>query len=134
MQLVGKASLLTFQLVRELLQSGEHGSETTWELRQAGATICDTFFVYQVDKFISACVLNMGTMPSLAELSMSGLKCLKMAVGVWLMLSAQATQPQPQPHRMNSWRTDSSKQKSDGQWNCKTTEYQHWVCLFCGAW
>jgi hypothetical protein len=29
MQLVGKASLLTFQLVRELLQSGEHGSETT---------------------------------------------------------------------------------------------------------
>jgi hypothetical protein len=23
--------------------------------------------------------------------------------------------------------------KSDGRRNCKTTEYQHWVCLFCGA-
>jgi hypothetical protein len=28
--------------------------------------------------------------------------------------------------------TASSKQKSDGSQNCKTTESQQWVCLFCG--
>jgi hypothetical protein len=38
--------------------------------------------MYQVDKFISACVLSVGTMLSLVELCMSGLKCLKMAVRV----------------------------------------------------
>jgi hypothetical protein len=46
----------------------------------------DAFFcgqkVYQVDKFISAYVLSMGTMLSLVELCVSGLKCLKMVIRV----------------------------------------------------
>jgi hypothetical protein len=36
--------------------------------------------VYQVDKFISACVLGMGTMLSLVDVCMSGLKYLKMVI------------------------------------------------------
>jgi hypothetical protein len=64
--------------------------------------ICDMFLcgqkMYQEDKFISACVLSMGTMLCPIELCTTGLKCLKMAVRVWLMQSAQVVQPQP--HRM----------------------------------
>jgi hypothetical protein len=44
MWLVDESSLLTLQLVWELLWSGEHGSET-WELHQGGPMICNTFFV-----------------------------------------------------------------------------------------
>jgi hypothetical protein len=60
----------------------------------------------------SAYVLSMGTMLSLVELCMSGLKCLKMAVRVWLIHSARVIQPQPQPHRMK---------KELGNWFFKTT-------------
>jgi len=38
--------------------------------------------VCQEHKFISACVLSMGIKFSLVELSVSGLKCLKMAARV----------------------------------------------------
>jgi hypothetical protein len=58
MWLVTMASLLIFQLVWELLWTGEPANKT-WELYQEEATICDSFFlgqkVYQVDKFISMC-------------------------------------------------------------------------------
>jgi hypothetical protein len=59
--------------------------------------LCD---IYQVDKFNSACMLSMKTMLSLVELCMCRLKCLKMAVRVRLMQSAQLARPQPQTHRM----------------------------------
>jgi hypothetical protein len=51
------------------------------------------------------------------------------------MQSVWAIQPQQQPHGMKKeLRKWFFKTKSDVRQNCKTNEYQHWVCLFCGAW
>ena len=84
--------------------------------------------VYKVNKFISAYVLP------LVELSMNGLKCVKMAVWVLLMQSAWVVQPQPQMHRMKKEIGNWFFKIEQWQWTkLQTTEYQHWVCLFCGA-
>jgi hypothetical protein len=69
-----------------LLWSDEHGGET-WELNQRGTMILDKLFcgqkVYQVNKFISACMLSMEAMTPLVQLCMGAVKCFKMAVRVW---------------------------------------------------
>jgi hypothetical protein len=95
--LINKASLLALQLVWELLWSSEHSSQN-WELNQTWAAICDTFFVCRRCTRWTACVASMVIMLSLAELCISGLKSLKLAIWVWGMQATRILQPQQ--HRM----------------------------------
>jgi hypothetical protein len=107
-----------------LLQSSEHGSET-WKCTKEDMFFCGQK-VYQVDKFISAYALSMGKVLS------------RRVMYEWIemfrngRMSVTGAECSGHPTTATTAH-ESLKQKSNGQNNSKTTEYQHWGCLFCGA-